>query len=104
MSEKLDAFQKYSFGDLNKMAEACGFSIVATAGAVIAVPPGMIILTTSPNNWSIGVRYSILARSHYKEVSMTLECMLQTYPYLKESDYFTVKELMDAEYRRTSAQ
>ena len=103
MSEKLDTIHNYSFSYLKNMAEAGGFSIEATAGAVIAVPPGMIILTTSPNNWGIGVRYSILARSHYKEVSMTLECMLQTYPYLKESDYFTVKEPMDAEYRRTSA-
>ena len=51
----------------------------------------------------MGVRYSILARNHYRQASESLECMLQTYPYLKESDYFTVKELMDAEYRRTSA-
>ena len=103
MNEKLETFQNYSFSDLNKLAEAGGFSIEATAGAVIAIPPGMIVLTVNPTSWSIGVRYSILARDHYKEVQMSLECMLQTYSYLRESDYFTIKELLDAEHRRERA-
>ena len=101
MGEKLEAVQKLSFSDLKKMAEAGGFRVEATGGAIIAVPPGMMVLTTSHNCWSIGVRYSTLARSRYKEVSMSSECMLQTYPYLKNSDYNIVKELLDAEHRRT---
>ena len=49
------------------------------------------------------MRYSILGRNRYKEVTMSSECMLQTYPYLQEFDYFPVTEPMDAEYRRTSS-
>jgi hypothetical protein len=86
-----------TLAELLELARTAGFAVTVKKGDIVAIPPGVLMVTVSqPKDVTVTIRWSIMRGGDYKDVRETITTMMQSYSYLEQTDYRTIKVLMEA--------
>ena len=84
--------------EMHEVVGKGGFLARLPAGEVVAIPPGLIVVTVpigDVKDHHAVVRYSTFNKNDNIAVRSLLVDMMQSYSYLENTDYQTVKSLLE---------
>ena len=95
-AEKANTIAQSSGQAFKSMVAASGFSVTANAGAVVAIPPGYILVQFQPrtSDSPLFVRWSVLREDEKPTAKSTITDFMQGFPWLKGTEYQSVFDLL----------
>ena len=106
-TEKNKRLHDLSVDAFKEAVNQYGFSILVKKGSLIYIPPGYTVLSISdggtladvlvPDEHPTHLRWSVYHDSHAKVVQETINELLQQFPWLKDTEYYTLFDLLSPE-------